>query len=238
VVLQLQSARTRYSDPHPITAITGSNPFLQLHTGRSRCLSVRTHPPLLPVCLRTYTHPPLNPTTQHTGLGRAQKSVGRKTPARKPTTNRGDVFCQRIDWPTDPGPTSNCEHYMMSASPPKDLDAEVGEQDQSPDEQEQHMDRGQQDASQQPTVFDFEVKEQDRWLPIANGESFLISSFVFRRSFLGLLTVAGSFISVRRFWNCCLSGNPLCLCFYFCFPLPPPVSPWASLLRSGYIYAR
>lgn len=56
----------------------------------------------------------------------------------------------------------------MSASPPKDLDAEVGEQDQSPDEQEQHMDRGQQDASQQPPVFDFEVKEQDRWLPIAN----------------------------------------------------------------------
>jgi hypothetical protein len=60
---------------------------------------------------------------------------------------------------------------MMSASPPKDLDAEAGEQDQSPDEQEQqHMDRGQQDASQQPPVFDFEVKEQDRWLPIANGE--------------------------------------------------------------------
>lgn len=60
----------------------------------------------------------------------------------------------------------------MSASPPKDLDAEVGEHDQSPDEQEQqeHMERNQQDASQQQPVFDFEVKEQDRWLPIANGE--------------------------------------------------------------------
>ncbi|KAI5798978.1 histone-fold-containing protein [Geopyxis carbonaria] len=54
----------------------------------------------------------------------------------------------------------------MSASPSKELEAEVGDQEQSPDEQE-HMERGQQEASQQP-VFDFEVKEQDRWLPIAN----------------------------------------------------------------------
>lgn len=45
---------------------------------------------------------------------------------------------------------------------------EVGAQ--SPDEQE-HMDRDQPEPSQQPPVFDFEVKEQDRWLPIANGES-------------------------------------------------------------------
>jgi len=60
----------------------------------------------------------------------------------------------------------------MMASTPKDLDAEVEEHDQSPDEQEQqeHMERGQQDASQQQPVFDFEVKEQDRWLPIANGQ--------------------------------------------------------------------
>jgi histone H3/H4 len=52
---------------------------------------------------------------------------------------------------------------MMSASPSKELEVEVG--DQSPDEE--HMERGQGEASQQP-VFDFEVKEQDRWLPIAN----------------------------------------------------------------------
>lgn len=45
---------------------------------------------------------------------------------------------------------------------------EVGAQ--SPDEQE-HMDRDQPETSQPPPVFDFEVKEQDRWLPIANGES-------------------------------------------------------------------
>lgn len=56
----------------------------------------------------------------------------------------------------------------MSASPSKELEVEVGAQ--SPDEQE-HMDRDQPEPSQQPTVFDFEVKEQDRWLPIANGES-------------------------------------------------------------------
>ncbi|CUS10180.1 unnamed protein product [Tuber aestivum] len=52
----------------------------------------------------------------------------------------------------------------MSASPSKDLEGEVGVQ--SPDEQE-HMD--QPEASQQQPAFDFEVKEQDRWLPIANG---------------------------------------------------------------------
>lgn len=56
----------------------------------------------------------------------------------------------------------------MSASPSKELEVEVGAQ--SPDEQE-HMDRDQPEPSQQPPVFDFEVKEQDRWLPIANGES-------------------------------------------------------------------
>ncbi|KAL0639622.1 transcriptional activator hap3 [Maublancomyces gigas] len=55
----------------------------------------------------------------------------------------------------------------MSASPSKELEVEVGAQ--SPDEQE-HMDRDQPEPSQQPPVFDFEVKEQDRWLPIANGE--------------------------------------------------------------------
>ncbi|RPB27211.1 hypothetical protein L211DRAFT_780230 [Terfezia boudieri ATCC MYA-4762] len=50
----------------------------------------------------------------------------------------------------------------MSASPPKDLDAEVGVQ--SSDD----MERDQAESSQQASGFDFEVKEQDRWLPIAN----------------------------------------------------------------------
>ncbi|CCX30152.1 Similar to Transcriptional activator HAP3; acc. no. P13434 [Pyronema omphalodes CBS 100304] len=58
---------------------------------------------------------------------------------------------------------------MMSASPSKELEQEVGEREQSTDEQDHQelMDRGTQEAQQQP-VFDFEVKEQDRWLPIAN----------------------------------------------------------------------
>ncbi|KAI5815524.1 histone-fold-containing protein, partial [Pyronema omphalodes] len=57
----------------------------------------------------------------------------------------------------------------MSASPTKELEQEVGEREQSTDEQDHQelMDRGTQEAQQQP-VFDFEVKEQDRWLPIAN----------------------------------------------------------------------
>lgn len=67
---------------------------------------------------------------------------------------------------------------MMSASPSKELEQEVGEREQSTDEQDHQelMDRGTQEAQQQP-VFDFEVKEQDRWLPIANGMLYL-SSFI------------------------------------------------------------
>ena len=61
----------------------------------------------------------------------------------------------------------------MSASPSKDLEGEVGVQ--SPDEQE-HMD--QPETSQQQPAFDFEVKEQDRWLPIANGESSLLPIYL------------------------------------------------------------
>lgn len=61
---------------------------------------------------------------------------------------------------------------MSTESPPapKELDVEAREHEQSPDEQE-GMEARTGDASA-PT-FDFEVKEQDRWLPIANGESFL-----------------------------------------------------------------
>jgi hypothetical protein len=79
----------------------------------------------------------------------------------------------------------------MSASPSKELEVEVG--DQSPDEE--HMERGQGEASQQP-VFDFEVKEQDRWLPIANGEwVFLLLSF--QRDY----SLASSYASFAcRYW--------------------------------------
>ena len=53
---------------------------------------------------------------------------------------------------------------MSSASPSKD--PEVEHELQSGEEQE-HMDKEHQDAHAQ--IGEFEVKEQDRWLPIANG---------------------------------------------------------------------
>ncbi|KAI9839335.1 MAG: hypothetical protein M1837_002220 [Sclerophora amabilis] len=53
----------------------------------------------------------------------------------------------------------------MSASPPKDADVEPGAQ--SPDEAD-HMDTDPQDTQAQGLGYEFEVKEQDRWLPIAN----------------------------------------------------------------------
>jgi hypothetical protein len=46
---------------------------------------------------------------------------------------------------------------------------------------EEPMERGEQETQQQP-VFDFEVKEQDRWLPIANGKS--LPTFDFLPHFL------------------------------------------------------
>lgn len=54
----------------------------------------------------------------------------------------------------------------MSASPPKETEVEQG--DPSPDNSDQ-MDRGDPDAQARDLPFEFEVKEQDRWLPIANG---------------------------------------------------------------------
>ncbi|KAI9784163.1 MAG: Nuclear transcription factor Y subunit B-3 [Geoglossum umbratile] len=54
----------------------------------------------------------------------------------------------------------------MSASPQKDLDVEPGAQ--SPDDTDAPMDKEAQDQQAQGTGYEFEVKEQDRWLPIAN----------------------------------------------------------------------
>jgi hypothetical protein len=50
----------------------------------------------------------------------------------------------------------------MSASPPKEADVEQNAQS---GEEQDHMDREQEGAQ----AGEFEVKEQDRWLPIANG---------------------------------------------------------------------
>ena len=55
----------------------------------------------------------------------------------------------------------------MSASPPKETEVEQG--DPSPDNSDHTMDRGDPDAQARDLTFEFEVKEQDRWLPIANG---------------------------------------------------------------------
>ncbi|KAF2201447.1 CCAAT-binding factor complex subunit HapC [Delitschia confertaspora ATCC 74209] len=52
----------------------------------------------------------------------------------------------------------------MSATPPKKEGVEPSSQ--SPDNSEPHMDREGQEA--QAHGYEFEVKEQDRWLPIAN----------------------------------------------------------------------
>ena len=53
----------------------------------------------------------------------------------------------------------------MAASPPKDTDVE---QNQSGEDE---GDMSRQDEAQGGGLGDFEVKEQDRWLPIANGWS-------------------------------------------------------------------
>ena len=53
----------------------------------------------------------------------------------------------------------------MSDSPPKETDVEQSAQS---GEEENHMDREQEGTQQ--GLGDFEVKEQDRWLPIANGQ--------------------------------------------------------------------
>lgn len=54
----------------------------------------------------------------------------------------------------------------MSASPPKDADVE--QVVQSPEDPDAQIMSDHQDP-QSAGGFDFEVKEQDRWLPIANG---------------------------------------------------------------------
>ncbi|KAH7076849.1 histone-fold-containing protein [Paraphoma chrysanthemicola] len=53
----------------------------------------------------------------------------------------------------------------MPGSGPHKTDVAPG---QSPDGDEQHMDREGADAQAQGLGYEFEVKEQDRWLPIAN----------------------------------------------------------------------
>ena len=69
----------------------------------------------------------------------------------------------------------------MSDSPPADS-KDVEQNAQQSGEEQDNNDRN--DADAQGPMTDFEVKEQDRWLPIANGMimSYLsMSSFLFAR---------------------------------------------------------
>ena len=59
----------------------------------------------------------------------------------------------------------------MSVSPPKE-GAEAGD---APSENSETMERG--EEAQAREAYDFEVKEQDRWLPIANGKSPIFPTF-------------------------------------------------------------
>ena len=54
----------------------------------------------------------------------------------------------------------------MSASPPKDVDIDQGAQ--SPNDWDAQM-NDPQDPHASGQAYEFEVKEQDGWLPIANG---------------------------------------------------------------------
>jgi nuclear transcription Y subunit beta len=56
----------------------------------------------------------------------------------------------------------------MSASPPKEADVEQGGV-QSPEDPNDQM-NDPQDPHASALAYEFEVKEQDRWLPIANGQ--------------------------------------------------------------------
>lgn len=62
----------------------------------------------------------------------------------------------------------------MSSTPPKKEGVEQAAQ--SPDEEDPApMDREAQETQAQGLGYEFEVKEQDRWLPIANGASISLS---------------------------------------------------------------
>jgi hypothetical protein len=107
-------------------------------------------------------------------------------------TNR-DVSRQRINLPAQQtsdckgvGPFLQVAEYNMSQSPrttdvegqqvPNSAALQADANQPSPDEHEQQeMSRGPDDPGDHGMgVYDFEVKEQDRWLPIANGMSFSV----------------------------------------------------------------
>jgi hypothetical protein len=89
---------------------------------------------------------------------------------------------------------------MSSASPPKEPDVEP--ETQSGDDPEQ-MERDNQDPSGQGQ--EFEVKEQDRWLPIANGSFFCYLLPLFVCSCVWSMPIAQCLFALpcfahRRYW--------------------------------------
>lgn len=67
------------------------------------------------------------------------------------------------------GPSCRYPDYIMAASPPEKT--EVEQTQSGEDDGDMKM---QEEGQQGQGLGDFEVKEQDRWLPIANGWSSLI----------------------------------------------------------------
>jgi len=86
----------------------------------------------------------------------------------------------------------------MSASPPDKTDLEAGAQSPDADQMEQG------ESSNQPQLFDFEVKEQDRWLPIANGMTLL---WLFQLNFSIFLSLSSLFIRSVSEQACPASTN-------------------------------
>ena len=81
----------------------------------------------------------------------------------------GHIIRQRVNQGIYRKPPSEiCTYptYIMSASPPKETEVEQGVQ--SPDDPDAQM-NDPQDPHASGLGYEFEVKEQDRWLPIANG---------------------------------------------------------------------
>lgn len=68
----------------------------------------------------------------------------------------------------------------MSASPEHEVEAEPAATGSPNDNENQPTDEQNEEGMSRPedVGYDFEVKEQDRWLPIANGESMLSPSLL------------------------------------------------------------
>lgn len=59
----------------------------------------------------------------------------------------------------------------MSVTPPKEIDADAEVAQDANDAVDQQGEQGEAGATQEAALYETEVKEQDRWLPIANGTS-------------------------------------------------------------------